>query len=201
MLSKAVFVSRRLRSLVTWFWKPQSRRWCCLTCTTIGWRLFRPTQRSPVWSSFSEPCTWTLTAQKSSLNRIRPQLLNPITSGRHWLTRSGCQLRYVDAALYYSIPNTKVSMACMFSCLFAFTRACGVVQSYARALSCVSRCVRWFFYIDVFTILMYQANDRSIYNLFWYFIAYFPWKWPTVMFVLQVALKDLILADYGKKNK
>ena len=48
---------------------------------------------------------------------------------------------------------------------------------------------------------MYQANDRSIYNLFWYFIAYFPWKWPNVMFVLQVALKDLILADYGKKNK
>ena len=84
---------------------------------------------------------------------------------------------------------------------FAFTRACGVVQSYARALSCVSRGVCWFFYIDVFTRLMNQANDRSIYNLFRYFIAYFPWKWPTVVFVVQVALKDLILADYGKKNK
>lgn len=48
---------------------------------------------------------------------------------------------------------------------------------------------------------MNQANDRWIYNLFRYFIAYFPWKWSTVVFVVQVALKDLILADYGKKNK
>ena len=140
MLSKAVFVSRRLRSLVTWFWKPQSRRWYCLTCTMIGWRLFRLTQRSPVWSSFSEPCTWTLTAQRSFLNRIRPQLLNPITSGRHWLTRSGCQLRYVCSFVLFNSKHLGQHALYVFVFFRVHTRVWSGSVVRARFVFCLARC-------------------------------------------------------------
>ena len=49
MQSKCVWITAvllfcRWRSLVTWFWRLQSLRWCCSTCTMTGSRPSLPTQ-------------------------------------------------------------------------------------------------------------------------------------------------------------
>ena len=89
----AWFNDVRWRSLVTWYWKQQSRRWFCSTCTMIGWRQSRLTQHSVVWFWSCVQCMSTMIGPRWFSSPTRRPSPNLTTSGRPWRMKNGSRLK------------------------------------------------------------------------------------------------------------